>query len=457
MGEERVGHESDQASQSPPTVGISLSGGGHRAALFGLGALLAVVDSGLNASTCWIASVSGGSMANALALSNGDFSQATPEKFEKICLNAIERLSRGGAFTSMRLGHLRFTLYLMALVGLPVAIYSTGMYLTHSWLASVTASVIVISVIWRARGLLVERGIGNLWCAGAATLLRRDDIPVEHLFVASDIRRGQPVFLGNSYIGTAGVVFKTGRLLLARAVRASAAFPLFLPPVWLLRERHVRPILPPTEQHKRSRTWLLLADGGIYNNLGTDWPDRAGRMSHTTDHLIIKAIHRDPVDLHLVVDSGLSTATSRTILHRVPVLGPFYTLARIYKTTYTSVIDRAGDGSRNQILISHTVRPGLGLTFPNFLKMPKDDWRACAWTTRGEGTHLWHVEQKRALRIVAHGYALTMDRLTRRYSIKNPPLDTVWEGNFGRAVKATLPVPKNELRRLNRRLPGIEW
>ena len=395
-------------------------------------------------------------MANALALSSSDFSKATPGQFEKLCLDAVERLSRRGAFTSMRFGRARFVLYLMALIGLPVASYWIVMYLMHSWLVSAAASVIVISVIWRARGLLVERGIGNLWCAGAATSLRRDDTPVEHLFVASDVRRGRPVFLGNSYIG-AGVVFKTGRLLLARAVRASAAFPIFLPPIWLLLERHVRPLFPETEHHIRSRTWLLLADGGIYNNLGTDWPDHASRMSHTTDHLVIRDIHRSPVDLHLIVDSGLGTVTSRTFLHRAPLLGPFYTLARIYKTTYTSVIDRAGDGSRNQILISHTSRPGWGRSLPDFLRMPKDDWRACAWTTRGEGTHLWHVERKKALRILAHGYALTMSRLPRGYSEESPPLGTLWEGNFGQAVKATLPVTKNELLRLNRRLPKIEW
>ncbi len=46
-------------------VGVALSGGGHRATLFGLGALLALVDLRINRRTTQIASVSGGSIANA--------------------------------------------------------------------------------------------------------------------------------------------------------------------------------------------------------------------------------------------------------------------------------------------------------------------------------------------------------------------------------------------------------
>jgi hypothetical protein len=45
-------------------VGIALSGGGHRATLFGLGALLATVDLGVNERVVQISSVSGGSLLN---------------------------------------------------------------------------------------------------------------------------------------------------------------------------------------------------------------------------------------------------------------------------------------------------------------------------------------------------------------------------------------------------------
>ena len=50
---------------SPEDIALSLSGGGHRATLFGLGVLLALVDRGLNMRVKQIASVSGGSIVNA--------------------------------------------------------------------------------------------------------------------------------------------------------------------------------------------------------------------------------------------------------------------------------------------------------------------------------------------------------------------------------------------------------
>jgi predicted acylesterase/phospholipase RssA len=58
---------------SPLRLGIALSGGGHRATAWGLGVLGAVVDAGLAKDTVSIASVSGGSIANAAAATRGDF------------------------------------------------------------------------------------------------------------------------------------------------------------------------------------------------------------------------------------------------------------------------------------------------------------------------------------------------------------------------------------------------
>jgi NTE family protein len=44
-------------------LGVALSGGGFRATVYGLGALLYLVDSGLNKQVTSISSVSGGSIA----------------------------------------------------------------------------------------------------------------------------------------------------------------------------------------------------------------------------------------------------------------------------------------------------------------------------------------------------------------------------------------------------------
>ena len=65
-------------------IGIALSGGGHRASIFSLGALLYLVDSGRNVDVKTISSVSGGSITNAfLATMPDPFNDQNPEKFEK--------------------------------------------------------------------------------------------------------------------------------------------------------------------------------------------------------------------------------------------------------------------------------------------------------------------------------------------------------------------------------------
>ena len=56
-----------------PRVAVAISGGGHRAALFGLGALLYLADCGKSREVESIASVSGGSLANGYVAQSADF------------------------------------------------------------------------------------------------------------------------------------------------------------------------------------------------------------------------------------------------------------------------------------------------------------------------------------------------------------------------------------------------
>ena len=56
-----------------PKISVALSGGGHRAALFSAGALLALTDAGVNQQVDVLASVSGGSITNGLVARSGDF------------------------------------------------------------------------------------------------------------------------------------------------------------------------------------------------------------------------------------------------------------------------------------------------------------------------------------------------------------------------------------------------
>jgi hypothetical protein len=67
-----------------PSIGVALSGGGHRATVFSLGALLYLTDAGANRSVATITSVSGGSLLNAfVALQDQPFNKYSAQEFEE--------------------------------------------------------------------------------------------------------------------------------------------------------------------------------------------------------------------------------------------------------------------------------------------------------------------------------------------------------------------------------------
>jgi len=80
------------------TVGIALSGGGHRAALFAAGALLGVVDAGEQQHTVSIASVSGGSLTNGLVAAGTDFRTCDRAGIESVLGPGLRSFCHEGLF-----------------------------------------------------------------------------------------------------------------------------------------------------------------------------------------------------------------------------------------------------------------------------------------------------------------------------------------------------------------------
>ena len=72
----------ERVAERTRRIAIALSGGGHRASLFGLGVLLYLADAGRNRDVMSVSSVSGGSLANAWLAQRGDYSNLTPEELE---------------------------------------------------------------------------------------------------------------------------------------------------------------------------------------------------------------------------------------------------------------------------------------------------------------------------------------------------------------------------------------
>ncbi len=85
---------SEQRRRAP--IAIALSGGGHRAALFCLGALLYLVDCRRAEQVGSVASVSGGSLTNGWIAQGADLASIDPKAFRTLVAPYVARLASKG-------------------------------------------------------------------------------------------------------------------------------------------------------------------------------------------------------------------------------------------------------------------------------------------------------------------------------------------------------------------------
>jgi hypothetical protein len=139
-------------------ISIALSGGGHRAALFCLGALLYIVDAERNKGVGSITSVSGGSLTNGKIAQELAFEQADPKSFrEMVVAPFAARLSskgtlQGWSFNNRwKYGILIVTAALFAVFAIPAG----SRWIRYGWfMGAVAVSALILSPLlgtWRAR------------------------------------------------------------------------------------------------------------------------------------------------------------------------------------------------------------------------------------------------------------------------------------------------------------------
>src|SRR5215470_7203751 len=91
-----VESEADKLDYFPWSLEIALSGGGHRATAYALGALLYLVHAKLNGRVRNIASVSGASITNAFVASRCNFQRVEIDEFRIIAAELISKVARRG-------------------------------------------------------------------------------------------------------------------------------------------------------------------------------------------------------------------------------------------------------------------------------------------------------------------------------------------------------------------------
>ena len=77
-------------------IAVALSGGGHRASLFGLGAMLYLMDAGKGPEIATVSSVSGGSITNGWMAATCDINDTTAEEFDDQASAFASKIALGG-------------------------------------------------------------------------------------------------------------------------------------------------------------------------------------------------------------------------------------------------------------------------------------------------------------------------------------------------------------------------
>jgi len=350
------GHGGPGLDTSYP-LGLALSGGGHRATLFGLGVLMAMRDAGREPTQ--ISSVSGGSITNAVLAKNyfakvpHDMNGMSKDEFWMSETKALfDTVVNKGVLTK---SWIRALLVLMALP--PLALILLAMLgAARPWYVTITVLVVWITLIL-LRGLLVEWLIARRFFGAAPGKVHIEDLnnekteaPVEHVICCTDLITGRPLYAstcngGDIYriyedlplgvgprttmpwsdvkgMTNIGIHYDSKTLTLPALVRASAGFP-GIPP----RRVKLTPLDSdePLEGQKRAPSVSFLSDGGIWSNLATQPFEDGYLWSRVTDDG--KARDYGPWVV-VVADASAPLGYVSTFPFHVPGLAEILTLVR---------------------------------------------------------------------------------------------------------------------------------
>jgi len=424
-------------TEEDPRIGVALSGGGHRAALFGLGALLYLVDAGKGPQLTSVASVSGGSLTNAFIGRALDLSTVEPQTMWTHARVLATQIVRRGTLWAAPLTYA----YLASMVILVAAAVAVSC-VAPTWVI-VLAWVVAIALCgWlsQQRSAVAARAFDSTLFHGAE--LASLNGAVSHVMCATDLQAGQAVYFANSFVYSYCSGWGSpGNFRAAQAAQASAALPGAFNVVSLPLRRFGLPEQRVTNRNPPRRFKLL--DGGVYDNMGSEWL------------LNIQQRLRDGVP-----PQGLATVTEAIVVNasagadviprpwvKIPFIGELFSLLAVKDVMYrqTTAVRRrllnvryqiAQDQARIQANARLLMEALQGTTIqidrspfqiPRDFQAGGDDlsaraaaaiqllgertyeaWAAEAESNRTVKTTLSKIEPARAASLIRHAYVLTM-------------------------------------------------
>ena len=342
MPSRKTGHGGPGLDSSYP-LGLAISGGGHRASLFGLGVLMAMRDAGKQPKQ--ISSVSGGSITNAV-LANRYFAKVTNDQsadetlWDQETQWLFETIVSKGAVTKTWIRILLVFLILPPLLFVVMAL----LRMLPSWQLT-----FLLGIAWATllllRGLLIEWLISRCYFGGlfkGVNLATIGHSEIEHVICCTDLVTGRPLYVSTRNGGqifrafadrpvgigprtinheeelqggilNMGVLYSAPTLSIAAAVRASAGFP-GIPPRRLRLNSFER--ARDDKGKYQMSSLVFLSDGGIWNNLATQ-PFEDGFLWGTYGPWVV-----------VVADASAPLDYENPTGYHIPVLAEFRALVR---------------------------------------------------------------------------------------------------------------------------------
>ncbi len=374
----------------PPNVSVSLSGGGHRAALFGLGVLLYIADAGRNHDVTSVASVSGGSITNGfIAQRSTAYNLAQPREVWDgarelagtivtkgslmgrrpsagllaaagallvaawlVFLIDVPLLARAGLSTALAIG--AGAILSLAFRGWLPKLYVVVLLLTLSWVLAgpwlipiaavfrlivlIAAMAVWITIVAGRRSWVCEKAFEAAFFAPGGTPKRLDAIhhELDHVFCATELQSSEALYFSGGFVaGYRYGIAPPGDTTLAQAVQASACLPFAFTPRWIRYSKFKfafpLPDKPAVEDRAKDPTFLVLSDGGVYDNMATAWG--TGYENRATWWPDLRSNGRAPEQL-VVVNASAGKGWQRFDRSPVPGKDEFAGMLRIKDVLY---------------------------------------------------------------------------------------------------------------------------
>lgn len=259
-------------------LGLSLSGGGYRAAAFHLGTLKKLHEMKLLESVDVISTISGGSIIGAYyCLHKGDFNRFEKEAYKRLQNdNIINRV----VFSATSLG-------LLAMVLLLVFPAFYFLFTGKPWLFLGLLTLFVVLLLkFQFYIFPVSKGIEKAYDAFFYNNKTLSDLPdsPEIVIGSTNIQTARPFSFSKYYMGDSDydyrpepVTFHPSAFPLSRAVMASSCVPFAFTPISISQVFF-------TDPWQAAKVHPLLVDGGVYDNQGIHKLTQKGRFACT--HII---------------------------------------------------------------------------------------------------------------------------------------------------------------------------